>query len=51
MKTITLDELEELMNGIIDDALELPLHLRPTHKEQAVMVFFAHKIAEEVRRA
>jgi hypothetical protein len=48
MKTITLEQLKVIMDKIIDDSLEFPAEIRPSREEVAVMVFFAHKIADEV---
>jgi hypothetical protein len=50
MKTITLDQLKVIMDKVIDDSLELPWGLRPDTDDLRIMVFLAHKIADEVEK-
>ena len=47
---ITLEELREVIDNIIDEATERPEDWRATREEIRVMVFFGHKILDELKK-
>ena len=47
---ITLEEIQEVIDNIIDEAVELPEDWRASREEIRVMVFFGHRIIDELQK-